>query len=170
MKSLFLLSGHVDRRIGEAGADWEGWHAYTSAPSVAQSVQLSVTLWAVAHQALLSTRFSRQEHWRGLPFPTLEDLPDPGIKAVSCTAGRFFTIRTTKETRIHTLVHDVTTAVPVTHRTVAHQAPLFVGFSRQENWSGSPGPPLGIFLTQGSKPPLFMSPALVHGFITTSAT
>ena len=27
------------------------------------------TLWTVAHQAPLSTGFSRQEHWRGLPFP-----------------------------------------------------------------------------------------------------
>ena len=24
--------------------------------------------------------FSRQGHWSGLPFPSLEDLPDPGIK------------------------------------------------------------------------------------------
>ena len=27
--------------------------------------------------------FSRQEYWSGLPFPTPEDLPDPGIKLVS---------------------------------------------------------------------------------------
>ena len=25
-------------------------------------------------------RFSRQEYWSGLPFPSPEDLPDPGIK------------------------------------------------------------------------------------------
>jgi len=24
--------------------------------------------------------FSRQEHWSGLPYPSPEDLPDPGIK------------------------------------------------------------------------------------------
>ena len=24
--------------------------------------------------------FSRQEYWSGLPFPTPEDLPDPGIE------------------------------------------------------------------------------------------
>ena len=34
----------------------------------------------VAHQAPLSMGFSRQEHWNGLPFPSPEDLPDPGIK------------------------------------------------------------------------------------------
>ena len=27
--------------------------------------------------------FSRQEHWSGLPFPPLGDLPDPGIKSAS---------------------------------------------------------------------------------------
>ena len=34
--------------------------------------------------------------------------------------------------------------------TVAHQAPLFLGFFRQEYWNGLPFPPQGIFLTQGS--------------------
>ena len=29
--------------------------------------------------------FSRQEHWSGLPFPSPEDLPDPGIEPVSLT-------------------------------------------------------------------------------------
>ena len=43
-------------------------------------VQLSVTLWSVAHQAPLSMGFFRQEYWSGLPFPSLEDLPDPGIE------------------------------------------------------------------------------------------
>ena len=39
-----------------------------------------VTLWIVAHQALLSMGFLRQEYWSGLPFPSLGDLPDPGIE------------------------------------------------------------------------------------------
>ena len=30
--------------------------------------------------------FSRQEHWSRLPFPTLEDLPDSGIKHTSCVS------------------------------------------------------------------------------------
>ena len=37
------------------------------------------TPWTAAHQALLSMGFSRQEYWRGLPFPRPEDRPDPGI-------------------------------------------------------------------------------------------
>ena len=43
-------------------------------------VQLSVIPWAVAHQAPPSMGFSRQEYWSGLPFPSLGDLPDPGIE------------------------------------------------------------------------------------------
>ena len=38
----------------------------------------------------------------------------------------------------------------VTLRTVTHQPPLFMGFSRQEYWSGLPFPPPGDFPTQGS--------------------
>ena len=40
----------------------------------------SVTPWTVAHQALLSMGFSRQECWSGLPFPFPGDLPNPGIE------------------------------------------------------------------------------------------
>ena len=40
----------------------------------------------------LSMEFSRQEYWSALPFPTPEDLPDPGIKLMSpALAGDFFT-------------------------------------------------------------------------------
>ena len=34
---------------------------------------------------------------------------------------------------------------------VGHQAPLTMGFSRQEYWSGLPCPPQGIFPTQGTE-------------------
>ena len=37
---------------------------------------------------------------------------------------------------------------------VAHQAPLFLGFSRQQYWSVLPSPSPGIFLTQWSNPGL----------------
>ena len=46
----------------------------------------------VAHQATLSMRFPRQEYWSGLPFPSLGDLPNPGILLMCpALAGRFFT-------------------------------------------------------------------------------
>ena len=49
--------------------------------SVSQSVSDSlVTPWTVAHQAPLSMGFSRQEYWSGLPLPSLEYLPNPGIE------------------------------------------------------------------------------------------
>ena len=58
-------------------------------------VRLCVTPWTVALQASLSMRFSGQEYWSGLPFPSPGDLPDPGIKSESlislALAGRFFT-------------------------------------------------------------------------------
>ena len=38
------------------------------------------TPWTVANKPPLSMEFSRQEYWSGLPFPSLEDLPNPGIK------------------------------------------------------------------------------------------
>ena len=37
----------------------------------------------IAHQALLSLGFPRQEYWSGLPLPSPKDLPDPGIKPQS---------------------------------------------------------------------------------------
>ena len=43
-------------------------------------VQLFATPWTVAYQAPPSMRFSRQEHWSGLPFPSPGDLPYPGIE------------------------------------------------------------------------------------------
>ena len=48
--------------------------------------------WTVAHHAPLSMGFPRQEYWSGLPFPSSEDLPEPGIKPMPpALAGRFFT-------------------------------------------------------------------------------
>ena len=55
----------------------------------------------------------------------------------------------------------------VTLWTVAHQAPLSVGFSRQAYWSGLPFPPPGVLPGPVIEP---VSPALTGGFFTTSAT
>ena len=43
-------------------------------------VRLVETPWTVALQAPLSTGFSRQEYWSGLPVPSPEDLPDSGTE------------------------------------------------------------------------------------------
>ena len=58
----------------------------------------------------------------------------------------------------------------VTSGTIARQAPLSMGFSRQEYRTGSPYPPPGDRPNPGIKPVSLMSPALAGGFFTTSAT
>ena len=34
----------------------------------------------VAHQASLSMEFFKQEYWSGLPFPSPDELPNPGME------------------------------------------------------------------------------------------
>ena len=43
-------------------------------------VRLFTTPWTIAYQAPPSMGFSRQEYWSGLPFPSPEELPNPGIE------------------------------------------------------------------------------------------
>ena len=43
-------------------------------------VRFFVPLWTIARHAPLSTGFSRQEYWSGLPYPPPGDLPNPGIE------------------------------------------------------------------------------------------
>ena len=54
-----------------------------------------VTPWTVDHQARLSMEFPRLEYLSGFPFPTLGDLPYPGIEPTSpmspALAGVLFT-------------------------------------------------------------------------------
>ena len=58
-------------------------------------IRLFETPRTVARQAPLSTGFSRQEYWSGMPFSPPGDLLDPGIEPTSLTSpaltGRFFT-------------------------------------------------------------------------------
>ena len=64
-------------------------------------VQLFGTPWTVARQGPLSTGFSRQEYWSGLPCPPPGDLPNPGIESTClkspALAGGFLTTSTTWE-------------------------------------------------------------------------
>ena len=50
---------------------------------VLSCVRLFATPLIVAHHAPLSMELSRQEYWRGLPFPSSGDLPNPGIEPTS---------------------------------------------------------------------------------------
>ena len=53
---------------------------------------------------------------------------------------------------------------------VAYQAPLSMGFSRQEYWSGLPCPPPGGLSDPGIELESLVAPALAGGFFTTGAT
>ena len=53
---------------------------------------------------------------------------------------------------------------------VTFQAPLSMGFSRQEYWSGLPYPQGGDLPNPGIQPMYLMSPVLTDGFFTTGAT
>ena len=56
----------------------------------------------IAHQPHLSIRFLRQEYWRRLLFPSLRDLPDPGIEPKSSIlAGGFFTTDPSGDIYVH---------------------------------------------------------------------
>ena len=58
----------------------------------------------------------------------------------------------------------------VTLWALAHQAPLSMGFSRQEYWSGLPFPPQGDLPTPGIEPMSLMSLALAGRFFTPRTT
>ena len=82
------ISGHcmsLSSHFGEVASEAQRGCVY-----LLSRVQLFVNC-----QAPLSMKFSRQEYWSGLSFPTPGDLPYPRIKPVSlkspALAGRFFT-------------------------------------------------------------------------------
>ena len=58
----------------------------------------------------------------------------------------------------------------VTLWTIAHQAPLSMGFSRQEDWNGLPFPFPGDLTDSGVEPMSLIPPALVGGSFTISST
>ena len=119
-------------------------------------VPLLETPWTAAHRAPPSMGFSRQEYWSGVPLPSplplltktlIPSNQGPPLQPPACVLGCF-------------------SHVPlfVTPRTVAHQAPLSMGFSRQEYQSGL------SFPSPGDLPDLeteFASSALAGGFFTT---
>ena len=119
--------------------------------------------------------FSRQEYWGGLPFPTPGDLPDPGIKptflASPALAGGLCTTRDPWEAHaLCVCAKLLQLCLNVTLWTIAHQAPLSMGFSRQEYWGGLPFPTPGYLLDPGIEPMFLESPTLTGGFLHNSAT
>ena len=129
--------------------------------------------------APLSLGVSGQEYWSRLPCPppgNLSDprinlhllcllhwqvsslpLPPPGKSSSSCPG-------------VCVLSHFSPALPCTTLWTVARQAPLSMGFSRQEYWSGLPCPPPGNLPDPGIEPTSLTSPALRGEFFTTRTT
>ena len=66
----------------------------------------------------------------------------------------------------YTLSHFSCVGIFANLQTVARQAPLFMGFSRQENWSGLPCPPQRDRPNPGIEP---TSPALQVDYLPTES-
>ena len=58
-----------------------------SESEVAKSCLTLATPWTAAHQAPLSTGFSRQKYWSGVPLPS--PLPSPGVCLHSCPLSQW---------------------------------------------------------------------------------
>ena len=73
----------------------ESCNTYNVCVCVLSHVRLFTTPQTVACQAPLSMKFSMQENWSGLPFPTPGEVANPGIEpkslGSSALAGRLFT-------------------------------------------------------------------------------
>ena len=123
-------------------------------------VQLFATPWTVAYQAPLSMGFSRQEYWSGVPSPSLICRPAAAKSLQSCPTlcdpidgsptgspvPGILQARTLEWVAISfsnawnwscSVMSD-----SVASWTAAYQAPLSMGFSRQEYWNGVPLPSL----------------------------
>ena len=86
---------------------------------VAKSCPTLTTQWTVAHQAPLSKGFSRQEHWRGLSFPSSRHLLNPAREPASPgLAGRSFTTEPQGKWK-------APNAVPGTWQTIGNQSVRF---------------------------------------------
>ena len=74
-------------------------------------VLLFATLQTVACQAPPSMGFSRQEYWSGLPFPSPEDLPHPGIELRSPALGA--DALTSEPPGVAYFIYSVDVSVPI---------------------------------------------------------
>ena len=118
------------------------------------------------------------------------DIPDPGIEPVSPAlqadslsaelSGKPYNFSEVSPRRDEAypsnehaccvLSHFSSVQPFVTSWTVVLQAPLSMGFPRQEYWSGLPCPPPGDLPDSEIAPMSLKSSALAGGFFTTSAT
>ena len=119
-------------------------------------VQLFVSLWTIAHQALLSMEFSRQEFQSGLPFLPPGNLPDPRIEQMSfmspALGGRFFTTKVTWEPKVKELVTQLLSDSLQPHGLQPTRLLCPQNFPGKNTGARCHFPLQGIFLSQGSNP------------------
>ena len=131
-------------------------------------VELFVTPWTVTCQAPLFIKFSKQEYWSGLTFPTPGNLPDPGMESTFPTslalAGSSLPLSHLGSQEVHERKCQLLSYAQlfVVPWTVAHKALPTMQFSRQEYWSGLPFPSPGDFPDPGIE---LGSPALQAYFL-----
>ena len=137
-------------------------------------VRLFAILWTVAHQALPSMGFSRQEYWSGLPFPSPGDLPNLGIEprspVLEVDALTSEPLRKLPK-RLHQLIFcgcaKSLQLCPTVGDPMDCSPPgsSIQGFSRQEYWSGLPFPSPGDLPDPGIEP---RSPTLQADSLTSA--
>ena len=119
-------------------------------------VWLCATPQTAAHLAPPSLVFSRQEHWSGLPWPSPmhESEKGKGSHSVVFNSSRPHGLQPTR--LLHPWdfsgkrIRSVTCNSLQPHGLQTHQAPLSMGFPRQEYWSGLPFPSSEDLPNQGS--------------------
>ena len=114
---------------------------------------------------------ARTLEWAAMPFPRGSSRPRDQTQ-VSCIAGRFFYCLSHQKSMISVCVcvcvymracmlsHFSCVRLFVTSGTVARQAPLSVGLSRQKYWGALPCPPTGEIPDPGIEPMSSAAPAL----------
>ena len=113
-------------------------------------VRLFEVPWIAAHQAPPSMGFSRQEYWSGLPLPS---------PITSTILFKRLMLKISKW-----VLHIGSSRQTLwTSWTVPHQAPLSMGFPKQEYWRRLPLPSPGDLPEPGIKP---KSSALAGGFFS----
>ena len=95
---------------------------------VAKSCLTLVTSQTIVRQAPLSLGLPRQEYWSGLPFPSLEDLSDPGIEPWSPALQVDSYSGATRET-----VRDNWSNSALMHTAYSHKCPVLVFLSGWES-------------------------------------
>ena len=94
--------------------------------SLFSCVQIFVTPRTVACQAPLSMGFS---HWSGLPLPSPEDLPNPGISYVSCVGRRVLYHQChLGASVVYTLQNKTPFCFPLNHRNSQQASMCFIFF------------------------------------------